>query len=124
MALIKDTLFKGFPANYWTILKRYEDKLSNSTHVTVGLFKSKEYYLSIKDTPEWYQGLLEQRELWAPGIDLTREELYAILKISKPTISILTTIEPDPEDSEQVITVQKETEIETNFFADAEDDLN
>jgi len=123
MALIKQKLHKGFPANYWTILKRYEDKFSNRTHLTIGLFLNKEHYESVKGSPEWESHTLEVKEVWVEGIDLTREELYEKIKIPAPVEQVNHVTIPDPENEGKFITTQENTTVETNFFADAEDDL-
>jgi len=123
MALIKDTLFKGFPANYWTVLKRYEDRFLNKTHVVIGLYASKEHYLSVKNTPEWERSVLEMREMWLEGISLTRKKVYELIKksVMVEQFTFEHIVDPEKPDTTTIKPVVISTE--TNFFATAEDDL-
>ena len=123
MALIKDTLFKGFPANYWTVLKRYEDRFLNKTHVVIGLYSSKEFYESVKNTPQWESSVLEVREMWLEGISLTRKKVYELIKKSVMVEQSTYEHGVDPENPDIAILKPVVINTETNFFATAEDDL-
>jgi len=114
MALIKKTNWKGFDADYWTIIRRMEDKLQNNTHVELALFKDKATYEAEKHTLQWGSLLLTTRSVVVEGIDHSREELYNRVKEPSPRFEYV----QDPVTYETL-----RQQHETNFFADAEDDL-
>jgi len=115
MALIKKSNWKGFEAEYWTIVRRMEDKFQNNTNVELALFKDKVTYEGVKNSPQWGTCLLTTRSVTVQGIDHTREELYNVVKEPKPgSRYIQDAFNFDPPVTEPV---------ETNFFADAEDDI-
>ena len=93
MALNKIKNIKGIDCGYWKIVICKENYLSNTTDVNLGLYKDS----TIKaENPKENIIYIEKKRV--PGIDLTRETIYPLLKVSKIVKGV-----------------------ETNFFVDAVD---
>jgi len=104
MALIKNRKFKGYDWDYWIIYEVHACKKANLTYVTMALYKDQ---AAREENLEGHI-LLESHEI--EGLDHTRGELYAALKISKPA-------------TEEDVEYGRAEEVgeELNWFVDATD---
>jgi len=75
MALQLDTLHKGIIADYWKITSIHPDLDNNMTYVHVSLF------VNSLIRADGMQNALEIHAFAIEGIDLTRVQLYAALKL-------------------------------------------
>lgn len=97
MALIKTVNFKGYEPCYWAITTIQDNKIDNKTKVILSLYKDKATRIALPTAT------ITTLEFLVDGVDMKREELYPILKLTNPVAL-----------SEQ----------QAIFFADAIDDLD
>lgn len=75
MGFIKPTTYKGFSPRYWSITSLRDDKLTNTTEVTVSLFKDRATRMAEPSAT------ITTLVFTLPGIDLRRAEIYPLLKM-------------------------------------------
>jgi hypothetical protein len=84
MALKKQVIFKGFPAEYWNIQNNYYDKQPNITHGIIFLYKD-EQSRDADEKNNWLKAL----EYRFSG-ELTRAQAYIELPKSVPQTRLVT----------------------------------
>jgi len=77
MSLEKETDYFGVKANYWKIIDSKNDYIRGITHCSLGL------YLNTLARSESIGNVLKRYNVQLIGVDLTREQIYALMKVSK-----------------------------------------
>ena len=98
MALQKTYNYKGIDLNYWKIIDSNESTITNKSNITVALY----YSISARTNDIGNYFLTRQYEF--DGIDLTREDIYPLIK-----------------DMGTNETIDQLNSSETKFFSDALD---
>jgi len=107
MALKKAKSVKGIQADYWKIYRNDQNMADNKTVVRLALYASKD----ARDAD--VMNFLELQAFTFDGVDLSRDSLYAKIKESKKE----TRVNTEATDEAPAVT----EEVETNWFATAED---
>jgi hypothetical protein len=110
MALKKSKTVKGIECNYWKIYRNDQNTAEDKTCVRLALYPSKD----VRDLG--VMNFLELQAFIFDGVDYTREDLYEKIKESHKVQDTNEDGSPKVDENDEPVMV------ETNWYADAEDD--